>query len=441
MKRNLVITFAALIVGLPGQAAAQQGQGYDMIGHELRLTPDFAAQDISATQKITLRAMASLDAISFTDNAMIIDSVLVDGKPAKIEHRDGEIAIIPAKPLQAGRKAVLALRYHGKPKHGVSFDGTSLFTSYFACDWMFCAQDAPGDKATLDLRLVLPTGLDSLGPGKFAGLEKAAPKGKQVHRWKLPQAYSAYLYGFAAGKFAKASARQGKAEFITLADASLADRLPAMQQAVEPMIAFLSEKAGVPLPMGRYTQLLVKGSEAQEAVNYSVLGAEYVDDDLADPANAWVQVHELAHMWWGNLVTCESWQDFWLNEGITTFMTAAWKEHRFGSQAYDAELEIARKRLAKVTEAGWDRPLAFAGKYPSLGTRRAIQYSKGALFMDALRTQLGDTAFWAGLKAYTVTHQGGTVTSRDFQRAMEQASGRDLSALFTTWVYGSDSTS
>lgn len=58
---------------------------------------------------------------------------------------------------------------------------------------------------------------------------------------------------------------------------------------------------------------------------------------LADPTDDWVIVHELAHQWWGNLISCATWQDFWLNEGITTFMTAAWKEHRFGRAAYDAE--------------------------------------------------------------------------------------------------------
>jgi aminopeptidase N len=149
-----------------------------------------------------------------------------------------------------------------------------------------------------------------------------------------------------------------------------------------------------------------------------------------------VIVHELAHQWWGNLVTARTWQHFWLNEGITTFMTAAWKEHRFGAAAYRAELDIARARLARARAAGWDRPLAFAGAYPDLRTRRAIQYSKGALFMDHLRTTLGDQAFWAGLKSFTRRHAGGSVTSDDFQRAMEQVAGRDLSAMFKHWVSG-----
>ncbi len=69
--------------------------------------------------------------------------------------------------------------------------------------------------------------------------------------------------------------------------------------------------------------------------------------------------------------------------------------------------------------------------------RRAVQYSKGALFLAHLRETIGDEAFWKGLRAFTRGHAGGTVTSRDFQDAMQDASGRDLEPLFVEWVYGS----
>lgn len=120
-------------------------------------------------------------------------------------------------------------------------------------------------------------------------------------------------------------------------------------------------------------------------------------------------------------------------------MTAAWKEHRYGRAAYDAELGIARGRLEKARAKGFDKPVAWDGHYPTLGTRHAVQYSKGALFMDHLRTTLGDAAFWFGLRRYTRARAGGTVTSIDFERAMEAASGRDLHQIFTDWVFGEGS--
>ncbi|HYW16652.1 MAG TPA: M1 family aminopeptidase, partial [Allosphingosinicella sp.] len=72
---------------------------------------------------------------------------------------------------------------------------------------------------------------------------------------------------------------------------------------------------------------------------------------------------------------------------------------------------------------------------PSLGARRAVTYSKGALFMDSLRRELGEAAFWAGLKRFTREFAGKAATSRDFQRIYQESSGRDLSALFDQWVH------
>ena len=203
----------------------------------------------------------------------------------------------------------------------------------------------------------------------------------------------------------------------------------------ERMLDFFSEKAGLPFPHRRYVQVVVPGGEAQEKSSFSLLGRSILDQRLEDPKEDWLIAHELAHQWWGNLVTCESWTDFWLNEGITTFMVAAWKEHRWGRAAYDREMELARARVARVREGGLNVPLTYAGEYPSLGARRAITYSKGALFMDALRRELGEEAFWAGLKRFTREYAGRSATSRDFQRVYRKSSGRDLSALFEEWVY------
>ena len=117
-------------------------------------------------------------------------------------------------------------------------------------------------------------------------------------------------------------------------------------------------------------------------------------------------------------------------------MVAAWKEHHYGRAAYDAELDAARKGVDSLREKGGDKPLAYGGDYPSIRDRRTVQYGKGALFMDHLRTVLGEDAFWAGLRRYTREHAGGTVTSIDLERSMEKASGRDLSEVFAEWVFG-----
>jgi len=414
--------------------AAVPGGRFDVIRYELTLTPDLAGRSVSGFETIVLRSLVdNLTGVAFSRNALTVDAATVGGQPIRVGLNEDALLFELPHPVARGDSVTLRIAYHGVPARGVTFGATSAYTSYFACDWMVCTQDAPGDKADFALDLRLPVGMVSQGPGIQAGTTRQGA-GVEVHHWRASRPYSAYLFGFAFGHFTQAFGREGSSRFTYLSDTATAADLLQRFAPTGAMVRFLAGKAGVPLPDGRYAQLLVPGDEAQEAATYSVIGTENLPAP-GDPTDDWAIVHELAHQWWGNLVTCATWRDFWLNEGITTFMTAAWKESRYGRAAYTVELDRARARVAKVREEGWDRPLAYAGPYPSLGTRRAIQYSKGALFMDHLRTLLGDDAFWRGLRSYTVEHAGGVVTSADLQRAMEKASGRDLSTVFNAWVY------
>jgi aminopeptidase N len=337
--------------------------------------------------------------------------------------------------LAEGETATLRFRFDGVPGQGVLRVAAGIYTGYFACDWMICLQDKPGDKAEFRLDLFLPQNATSLGIGRALPPLRAAD-GLFLHRWRSTRAYSPYLYAFAAGQFSRRSIQTDQGEFIYLDATGGEVDLAAQFATTLSIAAFLSHKAGLRLPDGRYAQLLTPGREAQEAASFSLIGKGELSREEENPAEAWIIAHEMAHQWWGNLVTCETWRDFWLNEGIATFMVAAWKEHRFGSDAYLQELEGAARRLEKARGIGFDKPLAWSGNYPSLSIRRAVQYSKGALFLAHLRKMLGDRPFWDGLRAFTRTHAGKTVTSHDFQSAMEQMSGKDLSLTFTQWVYG-----
>ena len=422
----------------PAVADTMPGEGFDVIAYALGLTPDLANKTVAGAETITLRGTTSgLRQLTFSGNALTIDSATLDGEAATVAHQGTTLTFDLPKALDRGQTAKLKLYYHGRPARGVAGSATSLYTSYFACDWMICLEDQTGDKALFSLDLRVPKGLETLSVGRLLG-RRPGPDDSEIFSWRTSRPYSAYLFGFAVGRYARVETDVGGTRLAYMSDVAADADLERRFGETGAMVSFLSDKAGVPLPSPRYTQLLVDGDEAQEAATYSIIGKDELPTTAGDPAEDWVIVHELSHQWWGNLVTCATLRDFWLNEGITTFMTAAWKEHHYGRAAYDAELEIARGRLAKARAKGFDKPLAWTGPYPSLGIRRAVQYSKGALFMDHLRTVLGDAPFWAGLKAYTRAHAGGTVTSIDLEQAMEQASGRDLRAVFAEWVFGGD---
>jgi aminopeptidase N len=438
MMRAVLLAAAFALAGPAAaepDAAPTPGAGMDVLHYQVKLRPYLLGRSLSGETEITVRSTTEpLRELVFSGNALSMDFATVDGRPVSAELRDRGWVIALPRPLARGRTAVLRASYHGVPRRGMTFQPRSVHASYFACDWMLCLQDSPGDKASFGLELELPPGMTSVGPGRLTANQPLAAGGRR-HVWRETRPYSPYLFGFSAGDFARTSVRADPVELVHLSDAASAEELRPLFAPTADMLRWFEAKAGVPFPHRSYTQVLTSGSAAQELVSHALIGRAYLDPILKTPQEDWIIAHELAHQWWGNLVTCERWSEFWLNEGVTTFMVAAWKEHRWGRAAYDREMEIARRGRERAAAAGFDKPLAWAGEYPSLGARRAIQYGKGALFMDALRTELGDAVFWAGLKRFTRTHAGGVVVSRDFERAFEAEAGRSLQPLFDTWVY------
>jgi aminopeptidase N len=149
----------------------------------------------------------------------------------------------------------------------------------------------------------------------------------------------------------------------------------------------------------------------------------------------WLIAHELAHQWWGNLVTCQDWTHFWLNEGFASFMADAYDEHRFGRNVYLQDIGRARDRYEAVRQAGGDRSLVFPDWNRPTADDRTLVYQKGAYVLHLLREQMGEQAFWTGIGRYTKAYAGRTATTDDFKRVMEKSSGLSLGLFFDKWVY------
>jgi aminopeptidase N len=414
LRLGEVVTLAVLLVGSDAWAASPDG--YDLLATTLAIVPNVGARTIAAVQTTSLRVEAPLRELRFDRNALSVTSATLDGEPLTWREEERALVLELPRSVAAGETVVLRFEYGGAPARGLVFDESAVYSSYFSCDWLLCALDRPGDKFVLDVEL-------------------AAPAGWRVFVSETARAYPAYVHGFGAGAWAEVRERAGDTELVYASTSATEPELRAIFAATPRMIDFYREVAGVPFPHATYTQLLVAGGAAQEGAGFAILGDEVVRPVLTHPGEDWAIAHELAHQYWGNLLTCAAWSEFWLNEGLTTFITAAWQQRRWGEDAYRREIGTATTRWSAARDAGWDKPLAFAGAYPDLRTRRAIQYSKGMLFFVELRRVLGETPFWRGLRAYTREHAGGTVVSADLQRALESESRQDLGALFDEWVY------
>ena len=134
--------------------------------------------------------------------------------------------------------------------------------------------------------------------------------------------------------------------------------------------------------------------------------------------------HELAHQWWGDLVTCADWHHIWLNEGFATYAEWLWFEE-IGLGTVDA---TAERTLTDLPPDGW--PLAAPDEMFGV-----VSYQGGATVLHALRLTVGDREFFAGLRNWVTTYLDGAATTREFQEVMEAASGTDLDGFFDAWVY------
>ena len=428
-------TFAlACSIGLLFGPPADATPTFRSMSYGVSLTPDFATGVLSGVEYLRFQSLSDgLDALSFTANPLAVNATL-DGQADVTVATEGNRRIfhLPRR-LAKGEVATLVMSFAGLPKRDVVFTSDEIHTGYFTCEVMICDVDRPGDRAKFQLALTLPTDFDAAAPGRLVSRTPAGP-GLETWRWREDRPYPSYLYGFAAGRYARASL--GSSLWVLYAGET-PERVQAMFADTARMVAFYEAKAGVKLPERRYTQVLVSQNGDQEDASLSMIEKGSIEPILTDPQADGMMAHELAHQWWGNLVTCSDWKELWLNEGMAGFMTAAYKEQRWGRAAYDREIAVARAAWDAAKAAGDDEPLSWPGAYPSLRAKRRIAYGKSMVFLDALRSELGDDVFWRGIRRYTQANAGRGVTAADFQKAFEAASGRDLSITFKTWVYGS----
>ncbi|MBU2585998.1 MAG: M1 family metallopeptidase, partial [Bacteroidetes bacterium] len=138
--------------------------------------------------------------------------------------------------------------------------------------------------------------------------------------------------------------------------------------------------------------------------------------------------HELAHMWWGDLVTCETWKDIWLNEGFATFSEDLYREYTQGKDIYFASMNV------KANFYYSNNP-GYAIYNPAYIFNAAISYYKGALVLNMMRFVLGDSLFFKSLMDYKNQHLYSTATTNDFKNSVSATIGSDFSYFINQWIY------
>ena len=422
----------------PGHAQSLESPGsrpFSVKHYDVQLEPRLESRTIIGTVVLSVVPHGdAVETITLNRGTLEIESVQERGSARSfvVDGNRLRIALPRGRPEQA---RTLAIAYRGSPKSGLNFvqEPEQVYTLFSTSQWTI-ALDDPDARATLRLRLNIPRDWNAAASGREVS-RRALSKDRDLVEWRQDVAVPTYTFGFAVGRFSVVTERVSGVTLRYLANGFSATDLRRVFGESSRMIAFFEERSGIAYPGRTYSQALVTRTVGQEMAGMSVLSEEYGRAVLADPSVIGLLAHELAHQWWGNMVTCRAWTQFWLNEGFATYMAAAYREQRFGREAYLGDINSMRQRYEQVVRRGNDRPLVFPNWDRPTVDDRTIVYQKGAYVLHELRELLGDTAFWSGIRRYTKANFGKSVETEDFRAAMEEVSGRDLRTFFDRWVY------
>lgn len=437
-RRRTLLLLLAIALASPAQAALSQ-RNIDVLHYAVEIQPDIAAKTIQGHVVVRFAATASaLRSIELDNDGLTVDAVREAGAALSFTQHGKRVHIQLGRPARQGEQREIEIDYHGAPRFGLQLhpDRSQAYTIFSTSQWLV-GIDAPDERASLELTVTLPAGFKAVGNGRQIG-HRTRADGIEVYQWRQDVPVPAYTFGFAAGKFNEVIAAAGEVQLRFLSDALDEGELRKVFADTADMLRYFERRAGVPYPGKSYTQALVADTIGQELAGFSLLSESYGREVLADPHNESLIAHEAAHQWWGNMVTCARWNEFWLNEAFANFLAATYMEHRFGKVEYEKAVSRWRARHQKLKAEGKDKALVFPDWKKPTSDDRAVVYQKGAYVLHLLRAQLGEDIFWRGIRDYTRTHFGSSVTTRDFQTAMEQSAGKPLDTFFDAWVYSSD---
>ncbi|MDF9800988.1 aminopeptidase N [Catalinimonas alkaloidigena] len=402
----------------------------DVLQYKLSLEPDIEAQTIHGEVSIRFQVESHAQEVAFDCGALSVTKV--EGAAVKSFHQQGQQLFIQFTESVATEREV-HISYHGKPQRGLIFleEVQQAYTVYFTSEWMVC-HDQISDRASINMSIIVPANLSCVASGTLS--EKKKVQDKIQYSWRQEQATPAYTYGFAIGTFHELVEHQGSTDLRYYAAKHSAEELAEIFKSSADMLRFLEEKSGVPYFQTSYTQILM-GDHFQEMSGFAVMKENYGEMILQDSTEINLIAHEMAHQWWGNMITCENLGHFWLNEGFATYMSAAYNEHRFGRDKYMENINAYHEVYQKIKDKGVDKSLVFKNWNNPSADDRSLVYFKGAYVLHLLREEMEDDAFWEGIRHYSRKFYGKSVLSKDFQKAMEDSSSRDLNAFFNAWVY------
>ncbi len=436
---------------LPG---AKQHYARDKTFHvnhfKLDLVPDFQEKKIWGRCTTYLTAIDNgLTYVDFDAVELAVKSVKDEGGTSlKFETFDGKLRVHFASKANLGERVTTAIEYETKPRWGMFFSSPDEYDpkrpievwtqgeEEYSRYWFPC-YDFPNEKSTSEITVTVPENFTVVSNGKL--VEAVKKNNLIVFHWLQEVPYSTYLTSVVAGEFTEMKdVYEGIPILYYVPKGREGDANRSFSETPE-MVKFISEYTGVKYPYAKYSQVTVSDFifGGMENVSATTLTDQILHDERAhlDYSNNDLVVHELAHQWFGDLLTCRDWSHAWLNEGFATFFEVLYKEHSLGID--EAQYHVMRDIELYIEEdkERYRRPIVSKTYIDPNEVFDRHLYEKGALVLNYIRYLLGEERFRRAIRHYTSKFKQQNVETDDFRRAIEEATGRNLEPYFEQWFY------
>lgn len=392
---------------------------------------------------------------------VVVSSASINGEKCEFRTEDRKLIAKVARPFAPGTEITLEIDFVTvHPRRGMYFTGPDrqdpkkplqVWTQGQDEDhhFWFPTFDYPNQKASFEIIASVPAGFTAVANGALLSREKTSAGGERFH-YKLAMPQVIYLLSLVVAEFShwKDEGPRGLLIEYFVAPGREADGKRSFHNTPKMLEAF-ERVTGVPYAYEKYAQTAVQDFIFGGMENTSVTTQtdQTLHDERAhlDFSSDALVAHELAHQWFGDLVTCRDWSHGWLNEGFATFMQRVWMEadssKRFGfaqggpdEAAYSQYLQL--KEYLEEDSSAYRRPIVCNQYIEPIDLFDRHLYQKGGLVLNLLRAQLGPELFWQSVRHYLERHKGGSVETLDLIRAIEDVTGRNLRKFFDQWVFG-----
>ncbi len=417
----------------------------DVINYTFRISLSDTNDIIYGEASISLNFRGKVSVMEFDlknlrsdGKGMVIDSVKFSGCGIKWVHAENKLRITPESSLTVGSDGILKVFYHGIPADGLiisenKFGNRSFFSDNWpdrAANYLPCI-DHPYDKATVEFKIVAPSHYEVVASGYLVE-ESHLTGDMKLTRWKEDIPLATKVMAFGAAEF----------DFIL---AGVAGNVPVWSYvfkensdegfydyAIAPRpVAFFSELIG-PYSYEKLANVQSKtifgGLENAGCIFYSensVTGKGRAEGLIA---------HETAHQWFGNSVTESDWHHIWLSEGFATYLTSVYLENNYGRERLVEEMKTDREQVIRYYLRS-PRPVIDTTITNLMRLLSVNSYQKGAWVLHMLRHELGDESFWRGMRLFYEKFRNKNALTSDFEKVMEEVSGKELSGFFNQWLY------